>query len=359
MNHSHAIRAIQDIVLNSGRSYEQCTAALFHVLMFTCRDTNEQVTVEKLCRDRLIPILVYSMRGNPETVSRLRRKLDDIKVPQLDQQDVEAMMLILRGRYRQAARSFFTAVNSGVRPEEISRALQPLTGQIRPDPERDPDALRMNEEERERALYRLLRFRDDIPQSTIFVMFWNLCVDLQVPMNILCTKGLYPILIGALGHRTFHTNVVLLLQRELKIIPHQEHYEQHKSHKYQETKEQNQRHKFPSDEDVKYHKKVPSQKFYNEKQIKEANDILKVLDQDKDGKITQMEVYKCLRQGGDEVKRALEDLAMPTEKFRNNGPDDEPLRNKFQKRFQEIDVNEDKYLDLEELLYRLRTVTVA
>ena len=36
----------------------------------------------------------------------------------------------------------------------------------------------------------------------IFVMFWNVCVDLQVPMNILCTKGLYPILIGALGHRT-------------------------------------------------------------------------------------------------------------------------------------------------------------
>lgn len=359
MDHSHAARVIQNIVLTSGRSYEQCTAALFHVLMFTCRDTNEQVTVEELCRDRLIPILVHSMRGNSQTVSRLRTKLDDINVPQLDQQDVEAMMFILRGRYRQAARSFFSAVNSGVRPEEISRALYPLTGQIRADPERDPDALRMNDEEREWALYRLLRFRDDIPQSTLFATFWNVCVDLHVPMNVLCTKGLYPILIGALGHRTWHTNVVLLLQRELKILPNQEHHEQHKRHNYQETNEQKQGHTFPSDDDVRYMKIAPSLEYYNDKQIKEASDILKFLDQDKDGKITQMEIYKRLRQGGDEVKRALEALAIPTQKFRNTGPDDEPLRNKFQKTFQEIDINEDKELDLEELLYRLRTVTVA
>ena len=70
-----------------------------------------------------------------------------------------------------------TITFSRVKSTDISLAQLPLSGVLSTDPEFDPMVLLMNGEQRERVLFRLLRFRNDLPKTTLYVTLWKVCLS--------------------------------------------------------------------------------------------------------------------------------------------------------------------------------------
>jgi acetyl/propionyl-CoA carboxylase alpha subunit len=268
----------------------------------------------------------------------------------------------------------------------------------------------MHDQQREEAIARLLRFRDDLPQSDLFVILWNVCLNTQVhALTTFCQQTLNPLLVQSLVQRPSSLRVASLLQNELRGTQQapqgnsrappddarrrneeqqrrqqddqrqreyqrqqqqrqqeqeqrkqqederQREYQRQQQQRQQQQDHRQQEQREQQEDEQKQHPKTKrrfcptTQKMRewidNGAGRKKSQQILKRMDLNHDGMISQIEAIKACKKNSQDAA----DIGLPLGNIRQEGG----TRNVFQSVFNEIDTNGDKQLDEVELLYQL------
>jgi hypothetical protein len=147
-----------------------------------------------LCKKHLIPALVKHAKYSFQFIALVRTKFNEFPLPEYGVDDLESMMILLRGSHRQAARFFLTALNNKATDMDICSALSKWRQYMHRDREVDPDGRFMSLEERATAIHRLLEFRDDIEPVSIFLIVWHIIIGLrQMPalLDSICNEYMF------------------------------------------------------------------------------------------------------------------------------------------------------------------------
>ena len=366
MDHTYTKQCIRDTLNTNAQTHETYAVALFSVLdhTFATASQTERTVFRALCRERLTPALVRAVCDTKDILARLTDELASIRLPRLNDHDVESTMHILHGRHRQAVRFLFAALDSGTTDSVIEHDLRPLSDRLRPDLEIDPRGFRMHALQREAAMLRLLRFRDDVPADTLFIVLWNVCLAVQKKplLSDIAFQIINPLLIEQLAQRPASLRVVDLLEKALRVSTHtpppgdsrqqDQRQQEQRQREHQQQQKQRQREQ-QRKQDTKPHSSAPSlanlrRDYFDGTGRERAKSILNNMDTNKDGVISQSEAVKACRQKSEDAKA----IGLPLVNVRQ----EDGTRDAFAEVFASIDLNNDKTLDEDEVREQLWTI---
>ena len=357
MDHTYTLQSIKGVLNASRRTHEAYTVALLSVLDHTFAKTYaERALFDALCRERLTPALVHATSDTHNILASLTDTLGNMPVPLLNEHDVETTLHILHGLHRQAVRLLFAAINAEKPDAQIQHDLLALSGNLRPDLETDPRGMRMDAKQREIAMLRLLAFRDDVPPVQLFLALFNACRNTRtkLPLSEIAFRIINPVLIDQLAQRPASWQVVHLLETTLNVSTHTP--PQYSRHEEQQQKQQQERHEQKQHQQQQHQQQQHQQQRPHQHQhqqterlLKErAAEIFKQLDLNHDNVVSQSEAIKCCRNKSEYA----EAIGLPLGHVRQEGG----TKDAFQMIYNRIDSNNNKTLEMDEILAALREI---